>query len=66
MQKEHHEQHNEPLRVRLRDFSYHLIVFVFVLVLLLMVNGISPAFAWMFVFWGFAVAMHGVYAIFGR
>jgi hypothetical protein len=50
---------------RLRDFFYHLVVYVFILVLLFIVTGGSTAIVWVGLFWGFAVALHGVYAYFG-
>ena len=50
---------------RMRDFFYHLVVFLFVLVLLFLVTGLDGAVVWLFLFWGFAVALHAVYAFFG-
>jgi hypothetical protein len=49
---------------RVRDFFYHLIVFLFVLALLVAVDA-GGAVVWIGLLWGFAVAMHGVYAYFG-
>ncbi len=50
---------------RVRDFFYHLVVYVFALVFLFLVMGANSAFVVMVLCWGFAVALHGVYAYFG-
>lgn len=55
---------SKPRGLRVRDFFYHLVVFLFVLALFL-VSGASGAAVWLFLFWGFAVALHGIYAYFG-
>jgi len=66
MQKDEHIQSAEPTRVRVRDWFYHLVVYLFVLAILAVVSSISSgAFVWIALGWGFAVALHGVYAVFG-
>lgn len=62
MQKD--KPRSKPKGLRVRDFFYHLVVFLFVLALFLVV-GASGAVVWLFLFWGFAVALHGIYAYFG-
>jgi hypothetical protein len=62
-------------RTRVRDFLYHLVVYVFVGGLLVILDvragtgdaavlGLDWAF-WVLLFWGLAVAAHAVYAAFG-
>jgi hypothetical protein len=62
-------------RTRVRDFLYHLVVFVFVGGLLVILDvragsgddailGMDWAF-WVLLFWGLALAAHAVYAAFG-
>lgn len=51
-------------RDRLRDFFYHFIVFAFIMGFLLLVSS-SPGMFVVALFWGMAVALHGVYAVFG-
>jgi len=63
MQKEEQQATNKTRRIR--DFFYHLVVYLFVLAILLIVTGSIQAFILLLVFWGFAVALHGVYAYFG-
>lgn len=65
MQKDKPEQVTETRHNRVRDFSYHLVVYLFVLAILFLVGNASGAFVWVALFWGFAVAMHGIYAYFG-
>lgn len=64
MQKDQQAQLAEGRGTRVRDFFYHLIVYAFVMALFFLV-GAGGAFVWVGLFWGFAVAMHGVYAYFG-
>lgn len=57
---------NPPRGLRMRDFFYHLLVYVFVLALIGIATGSTGgAFMWLALFWGFAVAAHGIYAYFG-
>lgn len=65
MQKEEQNQNVTPARDRVRDFFYHLVVYLFCLMLLFLVSSLGGAFIWIALFWGFAVALHGVYAVFG-
>jgi di/tricarboxylate transporter len=62
MQENAQERRSGIRRRHIRDFFYHLIVFVFVLAILFFASGVSGALVWVFLFWGFAVALHGVYA----
>jgi hypothetical protein len=64
MQKDQQALLAEGRGTRMRDFFYHLVVFAFVLALLLLL-GAEGAFIWLALFWGVAVALHGVYAYFG-
>jgi cytoskeletal protein RodZ len=64
MQKSEQDQRSRARRRKVRDFFYHLVVFLFVLAILFVVSGMSGALVWLFLFWGFAVALHGVYAYF--
>ena len=50
---------------KVRDFFYHLVVYLFILAILFVVSGVSRGLVLMFLFWGFAVALHGVYAFLG-
>ena len=50
---------------KVRDFFYHLVVYLFILAILFVASGISGALVWLLLFWGFAVALHGVYAFLG-
>jgi hypothetical protein len=50
---------------KVRDFFYHLVVYLFILAILFVVSGVSGALVWLFLIWGFAVALHGVYAFLG-
>ncbi len=59
------EQGSKGRYLRVRDFFYHLIVYVFVLAILFFVMGDSAAFVWIALGWGLGVALHGVYAYFG-
>ena len=65
MQKEEQKQQASTKNLRIRDFFYHLVVYLFILAILLVVTGSSQAVVLLLVFWGFAVALHGVYAYFG-
>jgi hypothetical protein len=64
-------QHNDQVqrsttsRRRVRDFFYHLAVYVFILAILFLTSGVSGALVWLSLLWGFAVVMHGIYAYFG-
>ena len=64
MLKDEQTQAQPSQRERMRDFFYHLIVYLFVLGVLAIV-GVGGAFVWIALVWGFAVAAHGVYAYFG-
>jgi hypothetical protein len=64
MQTNEQEQRSSIRRRRVRDFFYHLVVYLFVLAMLFLVSGVSGALVWLFLVWGFAVALHGVYAFF--
>jgi hypothetical protein len=64
MQNDTPAKGSESRTVRVRDFFYHLIVYLFVLAILV-VAGASGAVVWLALFWGFAVALHAVYAYFG-
>jgi hypothetical protein len=64
MQQDNQAQLAEGRGTRLRDFFYHLVVYVFLMALLLLV-GAGGAFVWLGLFWGVAVAFHAVYAYFG-
>lgn len=63
MQNNEQDQGTEG-RDRARDFFYHLVVYLFVMAILVVV-GAGGAVVWIGLFWGFAVALHGVYAYFG-
>ena len=63
MQNDEQNQGSEG-RDRARDFFYHLVVFLFVIAILY-VAGTGGALVWIALGWGFAVALHGVYAFFG-
>ena len=65
MQKDEQVQRSKSRNRRVRDFFYHFVVYIFVLAILFLVMGESPAFVWIGLVWGFAVALHGVYAYFG-
>lgn len=65
MQNKEQVQTATTTRTRVRDFVYHLVVFVFILALIAILSGLKGAFIWLFLFWGLAVALHGVYAFFG-
>lgn len=65
MQKNEQEQRSRIRNRRVRDFFYHLVVYLFILAILFIVSGVSGALVWLFLVWGFAVALHGVYAYFG-
>jgi hypothetical protein len=64
MQKNEQNQRSKARNRRVRDFFYHLVVYLFILALLFVVSGVSGALVWVFLFWGFAVALHGIYAFF--
>ena len=64
MQTNEEEQRSRIRRRRVRDFFYHLVVYLFILAMLFLVSGVSGALVWLFLVWGFAVALHGVYAFF--
>jgi hypothetical protein len=65
MQKNEQAQRSGLRRRRVRDFFYHLVVYLFVLAVLFVVSGVSGALVWLFLIWGFAVALHGIYAFLG-
>jgi fatty acid desaturase len=65
MQKNEQDQRSRAQKRRVRDFFYHLVVYLFILAILFVVSGVSGALVWLFLIWGFAVAMHGIYAYFG-
>jgi len=65
MQTDQQERRARARQRRVRDFFYHLVVYAFVLAILFLVSGVSGALVWLLVIWGFALAMHGVYAYFG-
>lgn len=65
MQENDQVQRSRIRTRRIRDFLYHLVVYLFVLAILFLVSGVSGALVWVMLFWGFAVALHGVYAFFG-
>jgi hypothetical protein len=65
MQKNEQEQRSKLRNRRVRDFFYHLVVYLFILAILFVVSGVSGALVWLLLIWGFAVALHGVYAFFG-
>ena len=65
MQTNEQTSRSNTRRRHVRDFFYHLIVFLFMLALLFLVTGVSGALVWLMLFWGFAVALHGVYAFLG-
>jgi Flp pilus assembly protein TadB len=65
MQKNEQDQRSGIRRRRVRDFFYHLVVYLFILAILFVVSGVSGALIWVFLVWGFAVALHGVYAFLG-
>ena len=50
MQKDEQEQRSEIRRRRVRDFFYHLVVYLFVLALIFLVSGVSGALVWLFLF----------------
>ena len=63
-------------RGRVRDWMYHLLVFLMVATLMVILDvragtgsnavlGLDWAF-WTILFWGFAVASHGIWAWFGE
>jgi hypothetical protein len=37
---------------------------LFILAILFVVTGVSGAVVWLFLVWGFAVTLHGIYAVF--
>ena len=59
------EQYRRSKTRKVRDFFYHLVVYLFVLAILFVASGVSGALVWLLLVWGFAVALHGVYAFFG-
>jgi hypothetical protein len=65
MQKNEQDQRSSARRRKVRDFFYHLVVYLFLLAILYVASGVSGALVWLFLFWGFAVALHGVYAFLG-
>ena len=65
MQNTKRNQQSTIKNRRVRDFFYHLVVYLFLLALLFLTGGVSGAFVWIGLFWGFAVALHGIYAYFG-
>ncbi len=65
MSNDEQDQRSEARKRRVRDFFYHLVVYVFVVAILLVASGGTGALVWVALFWGFAVALHGVYAFFG-
>lgn len=64
MQTNKQDQSSGLGKRKVRDFFYHLVVYLFLIILLLIVSGTSGAFIWIGLFWGFAVALHAVYAFF--
>ncbi len=58
-------QHSRLRTRKVRDFFYHLIVYVFIMAMLFSVSGTGGALIWMSLIWGFAVALHAVYAFLG-
>jgi hypothetical protein len=64
MQKNEQDQRSKARNRRVRDFFYHLAVYLFVLTILFVASGVSGAFVWLLLLWGFAVALHGIYAYF--
>jgi len=65
MKNDQHQTQTKLRVERIRDFFYHLVVFAFVLTLLFILAGAGAAFVLLGLFWGFGLAMHGVYAYFG-
>jgi hypothetical protein len=65
MQRDEQVQGSKARYQRVRGFLYHLVVYLFILAILFVVSGVSGAFVWLLLIWGFAVALHGVYAYFG-
>ncbi|MCD4685434.1 MAG: 2TM domain-containing protein [Anaerolineae bacterium] len=65
MQNDAQDQGSKAKTRRLRDFFYHLVVYIFVLVFLFLVSSVGAALVVIGLGWGFAVALHGVYAYFG-
>ena len=68
-------EHRPATRTRLRDFFYHLVVYVFVGGLFVILDvragtgegavlGMDWAY-WVLLFWGLGLAAHAVYAVFG-
>lgn len=68
------EQANRHIR-HVRDFFYHLVVFVFVNTLMVVIDvrggtggqpvlGLDFAY-WLIIFWGFGILGHAVYVFFG-
>jgi hypothetical protein len=64
MQKNKQDQPSKIAQKRIRDFFYHLVVYLFMLALLLVIGSASGALVWIGLVWGFAVALHRVYAFF--
>jgi hypothetical protein len=65
MQVNEQEQRAMVRRRHVRDFFYHLVVYLFILAMLFVVSGVSGALVWVMLVWGLAVALHGVYAFLG-
>jgi len=65
MNKDNPDRVSEPGSTRVRDCLYHLVVYLFVLAIIFVVSGASGAFVWIALFWGFAVVLHAIYAVFG-
>ena len=60
---------------RVRDFAYHLMVFVLVNAVLVVIDlrseGANPVFGldwayWVILFWGFGIAGHAIWVFFGE
>jgi hypothetical protein len=64
LQKNEQDQRSRIRRRRIRDFFYDLVVYWFILAILFVVSGVSGALVWLFLVWGFAVTLHGIYAVF--
>jgi fatty acid desaturase len=65
MQNDEQDRRSKARYRRVRDFFYHLVVYLFVLAILFVAGVGGGALVWIALVWGFAVALHGIYAYFG-